>query len=278
MKLARIIELVNCRPWMITPSGYEAIRKLIDSKLSGADVPDFSPGMETGAGYALDANGIGHIQVFGTLANRIGMIEKICGGCDYQDLSDSINGCLEDGAKGIIFHFDSPGGAAQGCPEVAEMIASIDVPKVAFTDGLCCSAAYFLASGCDYIVSSPSATVGSIGVIIPWVDHSQAWAMEGLKFDPIFSEGDSLKTTMHGPSLTDEQRQYLQDEVNTVAEGFKSHVSSFRDVDFPFLKAGAFSGQKALDHNLADMVGSYADAYDHLKGLMEDSGDDDEGM
>jgi hypothetical protein len=34
----------------------------------------------------LDSNGVASITVSGIMANRIGMLEKLCGGCDYQDL------------------------------------------------------------------------------------------------------------------------------------------------------------------------------------------------
>jgi capsid assembly protease len=269
MKLTRIIERVTARPWLITSGGYDAIEKLITSKLSGS-IPDFTPATahEAGFGYVVDRSGIACTPVFGTLANRIGMIEKICGGCDYQDLENAINGALDDGAKGFMFHFDSPGGECNGCGEIASVIAGLDVPKVAFTDSMCCSAAYYMASGCDYIVATPSASVGSIGCIIPWVDKSQAWASLGLKFDPITGEEDTLKSTGHGPSLTNEQRQYLQDSVDAAISDFRNHVSSFRDVDFDALKGGAYEGQKAIDFNLVDKIGTYADAYELLISMV----------
>src|SRR5258708_22861479 len=146
MKLSRIIEKVVLTPWMITPGGYSAVKQLIGDKLSGAEVDREGETMEGAAvDCAVEPRGIAQIEVFGTLGKRLSFLEKVCGGTDYDDLENAINECLDMGAKGFLFHFDSPGGMANGCPELASIIAGIGEPKVAFTDGLCRSAAYYLA-------------------------------------------------------------------------------------------------------------------------------------
>jgi ClpP class serine protease len=127
-----------------------------------------------------------------------------------------------------------------------------------------CSAAYFMASSSDLIVATPTAQVGSIGCIIPWVDESQAWAAAGIKSDPIVSQGSDLKSAFGGPSLTPEQRQHAQDRVDQMMAGFTSHDSAFRSLDYAKLNGGAYFGQSALDSNLVDQIGSYADAYNAL--------------
>lgn len=264
MKLARIIEKVTMRPWFITPGGYAAVREILDAKLAGIKL-DSGDDMENAQlGYAVDQNGIAAINVAGTLGQHLSMIEKICGGVDYQDIESTVNEAIEDGAKGILLHIDSPGGMASGCAECAAFLSSVNVPKVVFTDSQLCSAAYYLASGCDNIIASQSADVGSIGTIIPWVDKSQAWAVAGLKFDPITGDGESLKSTGHGPSITEEQRQYLQDSVNDSSAEFQAHVSANRDLDYTALRAGAYTGKRALALNLIDKLGTYADAYNEL--------------
>jgi ClpP class serine protease len=46
--------------------------------------------------------------------------------------------------------------------------------------------------------------------------------------------------------------------------GFTSHDSAFRSLDYAKLNGGAYFGQSALDSNLVDQIGSYADAYNAL--------------
>ena len=265
MKLLRTIEKVLHNPWVITPAGFAAVKQLIDSKLAGGQVDvsqeDFKG---TNTEFAIDRKSISSVTISGTLGQRLSWLEVVCGGCDYLDITNAVNESLADGADGFLFTFDSPGGMAIGCGECAEVIASIQVPKVAFTDSLMCSGAYWLAAGCDWIVGSPSADVGSIGVIIPWIDQSKLWDELGLKFEPITSKGDSLKSTMYGPELTDEQKAYLQEDVDQTSAAFRGHVSKNRDLDFTALRAGAYSGARALELNLIDQIGSQADAYNEL--------------
>lgn len=273
--IPRIIERVTTHPWMATPGAYKAIIRVLESKLNGGkmdwlgdhdDDEDDSP--EYPASPLIDPNGVASIMVSGIMANRIGMLEKMCGGCDYQDLQGLVNQCEEAGAKGFLFHYDSPGGDAVGAPEMSQFLADLDVPKVAFTDSLMCSAAYFMAASADLIVATPTAQVGSIGCYIPWVDESQAWAAAGIKYDPIVSQNSNLKTMFGGPSITPEQRQHAQDGVDAMMAGFTSHVSQFRSLDYDSLQGGAYFGQSALNQNLIDGVGTYADAYNALVELI----------
>jgi len=147
-----------------------------------------------------------------------------------------------------------------GCHEAAQAISRLrdetSIFTVAFTDGLMCSAAYYLAAGCTAIVATESAMVGNIGVILPWVDSSGAWEMMGLEFDPIVSEGSDLKSTMHGPSLTEDQREFLQDNVNRMGGMFRSHVSANRQVHDEVFRAGWYGGSDAVLLGLADVVGA----------------------
>jgi signal peptide peptidase SppA len=265
MKLLRTIEKVTHNPWVITPAGYAAVKQLIDSKLAGAQVDvareDFKG---TNTDVSLDRKHIASVTISGTLGQRLSWLEVVCGGCDYLDVTRAVGEALDDGADGFLFTFDSPGGMAIGCAECAEVIAAVPVPKVAFTDSLMCSGAYWLASGCDWMVAAPSADVGSIGVIIPWIDQSKLWDELGLKFEPITSKGDTLKSTMYGPELTEEQKAYLQDDVDQTAAAFRGHVSKYRDLDFTALRAGAYSGARALELNLIDQIGTQAEAYNEL--------------
>lgn len=65
----------------------------------------------------------------------------------------------------VIFYIKSPGGSVNGMFEVAEIIKSITVKTIAFSDTILCSAAYLMAASCDEIVVTPSTMIGSIGVI-----------------------------------------------------------------------------------------------------------------
>ena len=275
MRFARTIEKVTMYPWLITAGGYAAVEKVIDSKLGRtaqvADLNCLSENGQVGNGL-LNSNGsIAEVVVSGVLGQRLSLLEHICGGCDYMDIASAVDEISANPQiEGALFVFDSPGGMAMGCPECAEQIARLSIPKVGFSDSMMTSGAYYLASSLDYLIATPSADVGSIGVIIPWIDKSKLWDRAGLEFAPIYSEGDTLKPAMYGPSLSQEQRAYLQERVNDTAKEFQAHVSRFRKLDFGELKAGSYSGEKARNLNLVDRVGSIKDAKNELARRIQE--------
>jgi len=274
MRFQRIYEAVHYRPWFLTSSGYASVRELLDSAMSGKlTVPEardrtldeaFSDFVRKRPDWSMDkATGVAEIAIFGVLGQHLSNIEQACGNTGYEEIVSEIEEAISAGANAIIFTVDSPGGMCLGCDEVAQTIKSCGVPTVAFTDSLMCSAAYYLAAGCERIVATKSAIVGNIGVILPWVDASKLWELEGLEFQPIVNDGADLKDTMHGPSITDSQRSFLQNDVNRVAELFHDHVLLTRDdIKSEVFRAGWYSGEEAMDRGLIDVIGDRKLAYD----------------
>jgi protease-4 len=131
-----------------------------------------------------------------------------------------------------------------------------------------CSAAYNIAASCKYIMASPSSTVGSIGCILPWVDKSKMWEDAGLKFDPITNKEGDLKGAMHGPQLTPEQREYLQEHVQQAFSMFKENVLRNRSVKPEAMRGQAFLGAQAMKHNLVDGLVNYDQAKKKMLALI----------
>jgi ClpP class serine protease len=289
MKLAHIIEKVMFNPWLITVGGYESVVMLINSKLND---PQIVGNMGLNATYTLSSSGTGglnssiqplaedfqgttvewkvdndqiaHIPIRGVLGQRLSGLEKVCGGTDYLDIQKATDEALGRGARGIMYAFDSSGGMVRGCEDLASYIHGLKVPTQAYTDSRCNSAAYWLASACNEMMASASSDVGSIGVILPWVDKAKVWEVEGLKYDPFVNDGADLKGAGAGPSLTDTQKRYLQECVNYVGEKFQQFVNSSRKVKSEVFRAGTYFGDQALNVGLINGVGSYDDAYKSL--------------
>ena len=73
----------------------------------------------------------------------------------------------------LLLRFNSPGGVASGVPELAAWLAAQTAkPVYAYADGLCASAAYYLAAATGRVYAPATATVGSIGVICRHMDWS----------------------------------------------------------------------------------------------------------
>lgn len=165
----------------------------------------------------------------------------------------------DDGVQAIVLDFDSPGGGVCGVPELADAIAAVGKPVVAYTDSEMCSAAYWMAAGADAILAAPSAAVGSVGCYCAIVDTSAAATKEGIKVNLIAS-GTFKGAGYPGTPVSDEQLALFRDRVVEVAEEFKAHVRAHREVADEDLEGQAFSGRKAEENGMIDALGSLDDA------------------
>jgi len=140
---------------------------------------------------------------------------------DVEEVMDELDEADNDAnVAGIVLDIDSPGGTFNGSWELAQAIAALSKPIVAFTAGCMDSAAYLVGSACDYIIAAPSASVGSIGVYVAMVDESSAYEMAGLK-TVVIKSGIYKGAGMPGTSLTEDQYNYIQNQVDTLHATFK---------------------------------------------------------
>jgi len=284
MRLQRIHELVFHRPWLITPTGHEAIRSLLDRKMvrdsieaavmvdsmATAKQAGFFDDFIVGRPAASVHDGIGLVHVFGPIGIGLSKIEKTCGATDLNDLMAEIRGVVEQGAEKLMLITDSPGGTVGGVPEAADAIANFDIPTFAYVPAgaLNCSAAYYLTCGADKVYASPSADVGSIGVYLPWIDQTAAYAERGYKVELITNkEGDLKGTGYPGTSLSEAQRADLQEGVQQIFDDFAAHVRSQRPdgIAADSLRGQSFSAKDAYKRRLTDGVTSYESALRTLK-------------
>jgi signal peptide peptidase SppA len=268
MRFTHLAEQIYHRPWFITAEAHAAIRTvferamssgLLDSRLEESSLLDMFPKRRPLA--IDDATGIASIHIMGPLGKNLSKIEQSCGATGFEQVRADYAKALEKGARGLLLDFDSPGGTITGTPELANLIASKPLPTVAYTEDMMASAAYYLASGADVIVASPSASVGSIGVYIPWMDTSAAYERAGYKPDPITNTGGDLKAIGFGGKLSDAQRAHLQEEVDEDFDNFQAHIRQHRDVPDSAMRGQVMSGRKALESNLVDRIGERDEAF-----------------
>jgi protease-4 len=271
MKLARVLAKINLRPWAIEASGQAAVAQLLQNKLMRADseeMPDLSAFGNARRPMAIDSNGVAHIYIEGVMAKGISRLEAICGGYDIEWLEEDLETADESGVKGIFLNIDTPGGSCEGLAECADMISQISrkIPTCAYTSGTIASAGYFLASSCSKIYASQSAMVGSIGVIIGWIDSSAQWASQGMSWEPVIS--GPLKGAGMGPSLTDAQRASLQRLVDDSYAMFRDNVLKHRRVPNEAMQGELYLASRAKEYNLIDSVLTEDDAYESLFKLL----------
>jgi protease-4 len=265
MRLAHITNALYRSAWNITSDGWLALHQIVKSRIfAEAGNLDLSPFVNPRPDAEIDNNGIAHVHITGTLGRHLSQIERSCGNTSYEQIEDEVQIAAEDGARGFLFHVNSPGGMAAGNVETANLLARIKAPKAVWIDELAASAAYALSAGADFIAMAPSAQVGSIGTILPLVDVSGQWEQQGWKPAYITHTGGDLKDATWPPSFTDAHRAHLQEMVDEYFAQFRDHIMKHRNIGPDAMRGQTFIGRKAKEANLVDHVGTYGDTYAEL--------------
>lgn len=196
--------------------------------------------------------GIGLLRVWGVLGKHLSWMDTLCGGVDCATLDRALcslaNPSNTPGMKALIIDFRSPGGSVAGIRETAAEIAEFskeanrgyDIPVYAYTEDVCASAAYWLATACTAgIAAAPSATVGSIGVICAAIDRSAQYEALGMKVER-FRSGPYKGMNMMNMGLSDEEKAHIQNDVLASFADFQSHILTTRpDIDPEAFKGAA---------------------------------------
>ena len=151
-------------------------------------------------------------------------------------------------------------------PELAAAVASINEhkPVYAFSSGLMCSAAYWIASQARAIYATPSARVGSIGVVQAVIDNTAALDARGIKVE-VFAVGKYKAMGAPGTPLTDDQRELINSNLAETAQEFHAAVlARGRAIPAEAMEGQTFSGRQAQRFNLAGMVSDRAEAMRRL--------------
>lgn len=168
---------------------------------------------------------------------------------------DEIAGALDKAADGstVVLWFRSPGGIISGIPETAEAIRKASKKKriIVFTDDLCASAAYWLASQCETIHATPTAAVGSIGVYIAFYDFCSYLEKLGIKLE-LFKAGSLKGLGLPGNPLDEEAAAHLQDSVDEGYRMFTKDVLRNRDISKEAMQGQTLEGASAEAANLVD--------------------------
>lgn len=179
---------------------------------------------------------------------------------DVDEIAAGID-TLPDGST-VVLWFRSPGGIITGIPETAELMRKVGKKKriLAFTDDLCASAAYWLASQCESIHATPTAAVGSIGVYIAFYDFCAYLEKNGIKLE-LFKAGNLKAMGMPGNPLSDEESAHLQASVDDGYRQFTRDVLRSRDIAKDTMQGQTLDGANAKAANLVDTFWPSAAAF-----------------
>lgn len=189
----------------------------------------------------------------------------------------------DEAVKAIVLRVDSPGGTVSGSDEIhhrlAKLVEKRDIPVVVSMGGIAASGGYYVAMANrgkdDVIFAEPATLTGSIGVIIPHFDISQALRKYDIRDDSIAS--GPLKEMLsiskdRTPELAEKERRLIQELVDDMFRRFKEIVKTGRpkldDAAVDRVATGQiFTARQALEAGLVDRIGFLEDAIDRAVEL-----------
>lgn len=275
--LARIKGSLVNTPHLIEQSSFDSIMEYVNSRIEGN--VDVTPDAKSVDGfdapkYVKDMSA-GFMHIEGPLTYRTSGWEALCGGTSYEMLKSDMEYFVEQKAKTVVMMVNSGGGEAHGMMDSANYIRRLadenGIKIIAYVDGMSASAAYGISCIADEIVMSSDSQVGSIGVLIQLMNNSKQLEMNGIERTFITAGDDKVPFAADG-SFTDAFKERLQTQVDTLYEGFTSHVGTHRGLDVKAIKgtqANVFMADEALELGLADSVMTVEEFYDYVASAAE---------
>ena len=216
-------------------------------------------------------DGIATVSIEGPILRKPDLFSRIIfGAIDSEEVGTALREASErDDIRAVFLEIDSPGGTVAGTPELAAAVKSLDnkKPVYAFSSGLMCSAAYWIASQARAVHATPSSQVGSIGVVQTIIDNSARLHAAGIKVE-VFAVGKYKSMGAPGTSLTDDQRDLIRGKLADTARDFHAAVRAHnREIPVEAMEGQTFSGRQAKGNQLATLVTDRAESMNRLRLL-----------
>jgi signal peptide peptidase SppA len=218
-------------------------------------------------------DGIAIVTISGPLYKR-----KSPFASNYRSITEALDTLLAQRPRAAILKVDSPGGVVAGLEPVVRKVNELanQTLVVACVSGVCCSAAYRIASQAGSIVASSDSELGSIGTLWQLMDYSEMFAKEGIK-SVLLTTGPFKGIGCVGSPITDEQKAFLQELTDKTNAGFLADVKAARSMDDNELAAvsdGRFwRSEEALGLKLIDQIGSLSDVLSAIRSQTSEDSD-----
>ena len=174
------------------------------------------------------------------------------------------------GIKAIILRIDSPGGGVGPSQEIyREIRRTIKAKKVIVSMGsLAASGGYYVAAGADKIVASPGTITGSIGVIMQFVQLKELLKKIGVGLE-VLKSGEFKDVGSPHREMSEREKELLQELIFDIQDQFVKAVAEGRNLSVEEVQEIAdgrvFSGARAKELGLVDVLGNFQDAVDLAK-------------
>jgi protease IV len=173
---------------------------------------------------------------------------------------------LDNDIKAIVLRINSGGGSAlvsENLWRELSLARAVKPVVISFGD-VAASGGYYLSCNADSIYSDPMTITGSIGVFSMFFNTQTFFKNKlGITFDGVHTSKQPDALSMYQP-LTDIQKRFLQNDVDSIYRDFTSRVADGRHKRIEYVdsigQGRIWSGEKALELGLVDRIGGLQDA------------------
>ena len=234
----QIINAFNNQVWAVMPDHMEMIMRWLGPRLAGGPIPEIEAAVPRPQ-RRTEGDKVVVLPMVGTMMQRANMMTEHSGMMSTDSVGKMIDQLANDpSVKSIVLDIDSPGGSMFGIEELTQKIRAAAGKKrvVAVANSLMASAAYYTGSAATKVYAAPGSLVGSIGVIMTHIDHSEALAAEGVKYT--FVTAGKYKALGNATEpMGEDAMAYMQGLVDDGYNEFLGAVAKNRNVSKANVKA-----------------------------------------
>lgn len=217
------------------------------------------------AGHSISKNSILHLSLDGVIMDSRKFTKSL------------LKYTKSDRIKAVVVSINSPGGVVGPSQEIYDELKfvreELGKPVVAYSSGLMASGAFYAAVAADKIVVEPGTMMGSIGVIMEFINLEKLYDWAKVHRFTI-NTGKYKDSGAEYRPMRDDERALFQDLINDVWGQFKEAVATGRNLAPEYVNKYAdgrvFTGAQGVELGFADETGTLEDAYDvaaELAGL-----------
>jgi len=214
---------------------------------------------ESQDGIRQDYGPVAVINVIGPIFRYANLFTAISGATSLEDIGRQFAAALDDPEiERIVFYIDSPGGEVTGISELSQVIYAARGRKLieAYAGDLMASAAYWIGSAAERVLASPTALIGSIGVLATITREEE---IDGETTYEFVSSASPKKTV---DLETDAGRAQIQAVVDDLGAVFVADVARNRGVSPDVVLANFGQGDvliasKAVTVGMADEITTF---------------------
>ncbi|AUR87347.1 major capsid protein [Vibrio phage 1.100.O._10N.261.45.C3] len=192
------------------------------------------------------------IGISGVLTHSYGFMTWLMGGTAYTDIMAAMQMAeLDPEINDIRIKMNSGGGQVSGLFDLIAQMESMKTPMTCEVSGMCCSAAYAIASQCDGIVTaSEGEGIGSIGIVV------EAYIDENVK-----SITSTNAPNKRPDASTEEGVAQIRAELDAYEDLFIEAIAAGRGTNTADIKANYGQGsvttaRNALKSGMIDAIAS----------------------